>query len=122
MEAKIEALRKEVRFTKWITISSALLGIALRFLPQHLAPATPPPTNTNSVNIGESSPAPTSQREFLTVSEVAERENLSPRTITEYITSGRISPAPTRNGTRPWAIAADYRILPLTAANSGGAE
>jgi hypothetical protein len=122
MEAKIEELARDVRHSKWIYVSGTILSLtltALRFfipLPQQPAPAA----NTNSVNIGDATPTTTTQRDFLTVHEVAAREGLSARTITEYISAGRIDPPPTRNGTRPWAIAADYRILPLTADNSGG--
>ena len=120
MEAQIEAIRKEVRLTKWITIGGALISIACRFIaPTHAAGT---PANTNSVQIGEAPASLPSGREFLNVAEVAAREGLSPRTITEYIQSGRIDPAPTRNGSRAWAISVDYRIHPLTAALSGEAD
>ena len=116
MEAQIEAIRKEVRLTKWITIGGALISIACRFIAPHPSPPASTPANTNSVNIGDATPITTPARDFLNVNEVAAREGLSPRTITEYIATGRIDPPPTRNGTRPWAIAADYRIRPQTAA------
>lgn len=128
MEAQIEEIRKEVRLTKkevrltkWITIGGAMISIACRFIAPHPSPPVPTPaSNSNSVQIGEAPASLPSGRDFLNVNEVAAREGLSPRTITDYIATGRMDPPPTRNGTRPWAIAADYRILPLTAANSGG--
>lgn len=50
MEAQIEALRKEVRLTKWITIGGAFLSIALRFISPPASHQSPP------INIGEASP------------------------------------------------------------------
>lgn len=119
MEAQIEAIRKDVRINKWITIGGAILSIACRFIAPDPAHPAPPPTNSNSVQISAQPADPTTQRQFLTVAEVAKKEGLSTRTIIDYIEAGRILPSPLRNGTRPWALAADYRILPLTAANSG---
>lgn len=116
MDADIKTMQSRLKRLEILTIGFGVLGLLLRFwLPSH--PVTPS-ANTNSVNIGEATQTATSQRDFLTVSEVADRENLSPRTVTEYISAGRIEPAPVRNGSRPWAIAADYRIKPLTADNN----
>ena len=79
-------------------------------------PIQPPAGNTvsgGSVTIGSAKPE--SQRVFLTVSEVAERERVSERTVTDWIGKGVIQPRPERDG-RPWRIAVDYRILPQSAA------
>lgn len=51
---------------------------------------------------------------------VAKQTGLSVRTIEDYIAKGRIVPAPIK-GSRSWEIAADYRILPQSAAVSGKA-
>jgi len=116
MEADIKTMKNRLRRLEILTVAFGILGILLRiWIPSH---SVAPSANTNSVNIGEAAQTATSQREFLTVSEVADRENLSPRTVTEYISAGRIEPAPVRNGSRAYAIAPNYSIKPLTADNN----
>lgn len=56
-------------------------------------------------------------RDWLTVKEVAAKEGESERTITDWIAAGTIAPMPVKDG-REFHIAADYRVLPLSAANS----
>lgn len=77
---------------------------------------------TQSVNVGsadaQDAQAADSARTYLITEEVATREGVSDRTVTEWINEGRILPPPQKAG-REWVIAADYRILQLSAANSG---
>jgi hypothetical protein len=62
-----------------------------------------------------------SAREFLTVSEVAEAEGKSDRTILDWIEAGRIHPAPIKTA-KEWQISADYRIPPQIAADRRDAK
>ena len=118
----LEAVKAALASTKRLVIWCAVAGAAVSILSKLLipvpvtAPIQPPASNTvsgGSVTIGAAKPE--SQRVFLTVSEVAEREQVSERTITDWIGKGVIHPRPERDG-RPWRIAADYRILPQSAA------
>ena len=118
----IEALKVSLASTKRLVVWCAVAGYVINILSKLLipvpvtAPIQPPAGNTvsgGSVTIGAAKPE--SQRVFLTVSEVAEREQVSERTITDWISKGVIHPRPERDG-RPWGIAADYRILPQSAA------
>lgn len=59
-----------------------------------------------------------SARTYLTTAEVAKREQVSERTVTDWITAGRLVPPPTKEG-KEWRISAQYRIPPQTAAISG---
>jgi len=127
MEAEIIALReivqdipRQIRITKWIVIGCAAFNLILKLLstPIPYQPTIPPQSvgSNNAVQIG-ATPKPESKRTFLTVKDVAERENVSERTIITAISQGRISPQPERDG-RAWTIAADYRFLPLVSAVS----
>lgn len=69
-----------------------------------------------SINVGKTADIAESAREYLTVQEVAARESKDERTILLWIETGRIDPAPIKNG-KSWAISEDYRILPQVSAN-----
>ena len=125
METRINELElkltRELSTIRWITIVSAILGIALKFVP---APQPPSPATNGSGNSHvqiatspESLAESESRREYFTVGEVAEREGLSDRTIISAIEQGRIIPAPNRTG-RAWQISRDYRYQPPTTADS----
>ena len=127
MEAEIIALReivqdipKQIKITKWLVVGCAVFNLILKFFPipvpyQHPIPPQSVGSN-NAVQIG-ANPKPESKRTFLTVKDVAERENVSEKTITTAISQGRIEPMPERNG-RAWTISANYRFLPIMAAVS----
>ncbi len=122
LRADIELLKGQLAATKRLVIWCAVAGAVVSILSKLLisAPASPPiqPPASNTVSGGSvtiGAAKPESQRVFLTVSEVAEREQVSERTITDWISKGAIHPRPERDG-RPWRIAADYRILPQSAA------
>lgn len=70
-----------------------------------------------SINVGKADTLADSGREYLTVQEVAEREQKDERTILLWIEGGRIDPTPIKAG-KSWSISADYRILPQVSANS----
>lgn len=122
LRADIESLKAAINSTRRLVMICTAIGCVVSILSKLLisvpvtAPVQPPASNTvsgGSVTIGAAKPE--SQRVFLTVSEVAEREQVSERTITDWISKGAIHPRPERDG-RPWRIAADYRILPQSAA------
>ena len=129
MEAEIRALReivqdipRQIKITKWLVIGCAVFNLILKFFPvpapipyQHPLPPQSVGSN-NAVQIG-ANPKPESKRVYLTVKDVAERENVSERTIITAISQGRIEPQPERDG-RAWTISADYRFLPIMAAVS----
>ena len=68
-----------------------------------------------SINVGKAENVAESGREYLTVQEVAEREQKDERTILLWIEGGRIDPTPIKAG-KSWSISADYRILPQVSA------
>lgn len=68
-----------------------------------------------SINVGKAENVAESGREYLTVQEVAEKEQKDERTILLWIEGGRIDPAPIKAG-KSWSISADYRILPQVSA------
>ena len=74
---------------------------------------------SQSVNVGQAGKEMAkSGREYLTVAEVALRENVAERTITDWIAKGRIEPLPMKKG-KEYTIAAEYRVLPQDAACCG---
>ena len=77
---------------------------------------------SQSVNVGQADKAlAKTGREYLTVAEVAKREGVAERTITDWIAKGRIEPMPMKQG-KEYTIAEKYRILPQDAACCGDEE
>jgi hypothetical protein len=128
IEKEIALIRKEIRLAKWIpSCVSVVCAIACKlFTP---APLPPPPQPAevkksttseavgNTVNIGLDDSKADPQRDWLTVAEVAEKEQLSERTITTYIASGRIEADKSK---RAFRIPKTYQVQPpRTADNSG---
>jgi len=75
-----------------------------------------------SINVGKATPmddiAGSSARDYLTVKEVAAREEKDERTITLWIEQGRLLPAPVKDG-KAWTIDPSYRIIPQYSATGG---
>ena len=125
METRINQLESKLtselaKIRAWC-IGGAILSVVLKFVPTNQAnqPATNGSGNSH-VQIAtspESLAESESRREYFTVSEVAEREGLSDRTIITAIEQGRIIPNPNRTG-RAWQISRDYRYQPPTTADS----
>lgn len=84
---------------------------------QSLERATHKAGITQSVNVGavKDVAAEESARTFLTVQEVARREQVTDRTVLNWIEEGKIDPAPMKDG-KVWVLSEDYRILPQIAA------
>ena len=104
----------------WLLMAALLLAVVNLVLNKHTAPA---PSQSTSVITSDAAQAigsipTTSRRDYLLVSEVATREGKSDRTILDWIESGRIQPAPTKEG-KEWRIAVEYRIPPQFAASLG---
>lgn len=83
---------------------------------------------TQSVNVGaadsDEDMALDSARTWLTTQEVAKREQVTDRTILNYIECGMIKPDPVKRG-KSWEIAENYRILPNDSevcGNEGGSQ
>jgi hypothetical protein len=55
---------------------------------------------------------------YLTTEEFAQMIGKDPRTVLTYIKEGKITPAPVQDG-REWRLAANSRLQPQLAANSG---
>lgn len=117
METQISRLQKKVNALMVLGSVSTILTIVKFFILIPNGTTTPTPSNSNSVQIGDSN-TKQPQRDFLNTDEVGEREGVTSRTVTTWVEQGRISPPPTRQG-RAWIISANYRILPQTAANNG---
>ena len=122
MEVRIDKLEKAVtRIEIWVIIG-AIISVLMRCLPVPQAPPAPATNGSGNSHVQiatspESLAESESRREYFTVSEVAEREGLSDRTIISAIEQGRIVPAPNRTG-RAWQISRDYRYQPPTTADS----
>lgn len=74
---------------------------------------------SQNVNVGDAKAAPASARIWLTTQEVAKREQVTDRTVLNYIEQGLIDPVPVKSG-KEWRIAAEYRIVPNDAEDYGG--
>lgn len=130
MEGRLKTL--ESRMTKMFIgslISSLLLNpvitVAVLSLSGRAYVREPMPphisTGNHEINLGGAADSgPGTQRIFLTTAELAARERIAERTALQWISDGRVLPPPVKTE-RSWVIAADYRILPPTAALSSNA-
>ncbi len=69
---------------------------------------------SQNVNVGqavEEAAEVVSARDYLTTADIAAREKVSERTVTQWITEGRLEPVPEKEG-KSWVIAKNVRILP----------
>ena len=121
MQARLLTVEKRslrIEIATWFSVGVTLLRMALpaKFDAPQTQQAPPSTENHNtSVNVGGVK-EPEPQRDWLTVAEVAKKEGKSERTITDYITAGRIEFE--RTG-RAYRIPKTYLITPpLTADNS----
>lgn len=110
----LESINAHIAKGIWILLTAvivALISLVMR-------PTSAAPGSNASINVGATETIVDSARDYLTVSEVAAREGKAERTIIEWIETGRIDPAPTKPS-KEWIIAAEYRITPQLAAQSG---
>lgn len=78
---------------------------------------------SQNVNVGSADAVAEedSAKTWLTTQEVAKRENVTDRTVINYIESGMIEPSPERIG-KSWHIAENYRIIPKDSETCGNNE
>lgn len=111
----LESINAHIAKGIWILLTAvivALLSLVMR-------PTSAAPGSNASINVGAATESIVeTARDYLTVSEVAAREGKAERTIIEWIETGRIQPQPTKPS-KEWIIAANYRITPQIAAQSG---
>jgi len=119
MQAKIETLEADLvamkskidglRLLMWLNIALSVVFGLVKFLMAGHGGA-PSSASGNSVQIG-TAPTVVPQRDYLTTEEVAAREGVAARTVTEWAREGKFTPEPVK-GERAWQFAADYRVLP----------
>lgn len=110
----LESINAHIAKGIWILLTAvivALISLVMR-------PGSSAPGSNASISVGATETVVDSARDYLTVSQVAAREGKAERTIIEWIETGRIQPAPTKPS-KEWIIAANYRITPQLAAQSG---
>lgn len=79
---------------------------------------------TQSVNVGAHDSAALtakSAKTWLTTKDVAEREQVTERTVINYIEAGMIDPPPERTG-KSWLIAEHFRIVPKDSECCGNSD
>jgi len=95
----------------WLLIAGILVGL----LNLVIKPAgTGHAPQSQSVNVGQTKDEAgtlASSRDYLTTADIAQRENVTERAVTEWIAQGRITPKPVKQG-KAWVIAKNFRILP----------
>ena len=119
MENEIKQLKKQCRRTEiWAVIGLVISVIKFMQPMLHNMPGTAP-SNTNSVQIGTTNgmDAAKPQRDYLRTDEVAEREGVAVRTVTEWVKDGRFFPMPKQHG-RGWEFSVNYELLPSSYAKA----
>jgi hypothetical protein len=112
--SKIDATLSRVT---WLMITGIIVGILNLVITR---PGTHAPSQSTSVITGDASDLSqlATHRTYLTTADVAAKEKVSVREVIDMIAQGEIEPAPEKTG-REYRIAANYRILPQSAASCG---
>jgi len=117
-ENTLGEIRDGIKKLSWLVITAivvALLGLVIR--PIQMPSAA---HQSTSVITGQKDAAamPASAKTWLTTTDVAKREQVTERTIINYIEAGQIDPAPVKEG-KEWHIAEHFRIIPKNAEECG---
>lgn len=102
----------------WLLVTGILVGILNLVIRPQALPTNP---QSQSVNVGQSKTAEDlvlTARDYLTTADIAQRENVTERAVTEWINEGRIYPEPVKQG-KAWIIAKNFRIIPNGAEECG---
>lgn len=107
LETMVDFHRKII----WLVITGILVGILnLVIRPTGVGHAP----QSQSVNVGQAKNEKEqviTARDYLTTADIAQRENVTERAVTEWINEGRIYPEPVKQG-KSWVIAKNFRIVP----------
>lgn len=119
-ETTLANLDSTLKRINWLLIAGILTGL-LNLVIRPIGSG--PTSNQNSVNLGSTRAdgtelVATTARSYLTTTDLAEKEHVSERTVTDWINQGRIEPSPTKSG-KSWIIARNFRILPNPADECG---
>lgn len=117
-ETTLQKIDATLAKLNWLIIAGVIVGILNLVISK---PGTHAPSQSTSVITGDATDTTAelaTRRTYLTTTDVAKREGVSIREVTDMIQSGEIAPPPVKDG-REWRIAADYRILPQDAASCG---
>lgn len=120
-ELHTDEIRETLKKLNWLIIAGVVVGL-LNLVMGRIPPHGSSAANTQSVNLGAADEAEATlvatHRTYLTTADVAKKEGVSVREVTDMITQGEIAPPPVKDG-REWRIAEDYRILPHSADGCG---
>lgn len=109
----LKEIKSDLRRVAWLMIGSIIVALMNLIIPRTY-PAHSGATQTTSIQTSAASPkgiAAASQRDYLTVADVSEREDKAARTIQLWASEGRISGA-SKDAGGDWIFPKDYRILP----------
>lgn len=117
MEVTVAKIDATLAKLNWLIIAGVIVGILNLIITK---PGSHAPTQSTSVITGDTgaATAETSRRTYLTTADVAVKEGVSVREVTDMIAHGEIEPPPVKDG-REFRIAANYRILPQPADDCG---
>ena len=110
-ETNIATIMDASRKIIWLLVTGIVVGVLNLVINK---PHSLPAPQQQSVNVGQSASPEDPQltaRDYLTTADIAQRENVTERAVTEWINSGRIQPEPVKQG-KAWIIAKNFRILP----------
>lgn len=118
-ETTLEKIDATLAKLNWLIIAGVVVGILNLIITK---PGAHAPSQSTSVITSDATKAleaaATTHRAYLTTADVAAKEGVSVREVTDMIQGGEIIPPPVKDG-REWRIAANYRIQPHNAAECG---
>ena len=110
-ESTLETMVEFHRKITWLVIAGILVGLLNLVIKPTTGGHAP---QSQSVNVGQSKDGKEQMltaRDYLTTADIAQREKVTERAVTEWINEGRIYPEPVKQG-KAWVIAKNFRILP----------
>lgn len=115
---KLETLAERLQ---WLILAGVVVGLLNLIMPRSGASSGPSNQTTSIMTSDAAAKASAdlaSHRDWLTVAQVAQRESVTERAITEWINAGRLQPQPVKDG-KSWRISPSYRMAPKSAAPLG---
>lgn len=94
-----------------LLVLSFLVGVLNLVMKSAPSGSAPQPQSVNVGQTKDEAATLASSRDYLTTADIAQRENVTERAVTEWINAGRIQPEPVKQG-KAWVIAKNFRIIP----------
>lgn len=110
-QEKLTGIQTTLNRVAWIMVTGVIVALMNLIMPRPMTPASSTQTTSIQTSAAPSIGSSSSQKSYLTVADLSEREVKSARTIQLWASEGRIVGASKTSG-GDWTFSKDYRIIP----------